>query len=195
MVVVNKFLVVVVGKWKTWKTIPTSAFPRFFDGKRMWMDVDKWGKQKRKDAFIPSVRLSLRISHFSEEPELVILSHIFTKKSSAGYLELLRPAYFSSFFGFSTLSTHRPVPARWKRPARAHQECMRKRKKLCRDYPRFCAGYQHGKLSQKNGSSRKVRDRDGEKPNKSEEEMIVSIPISKSFGDFNLVVKALKLSG
>ena len=45
------------------------------------------------------------------------------------------------------------------------------------------------------GSSRKVRDRDGEKPNKSEEEMIVSIPISKSFGDFNLVVKALKLSG
>ena len=45
------------------------------------------------------------------------------------------------------------------------------------------------------GSSRKVRDRDGKKPNKSEEEMIVSIPISKSFGDFNLVVKALKLSG
>ena len=120
----------------------------------MWMDVDKWGKQKRKDAFIPSVRLSLRISHFSEEPELVILSHIFTKKSSAGYLELLRPTYFSSFFGFSTLSTHRPVPVRWKRPARAHQECMRKRKKLCRDYPRFCAGYQHGKLSQKNSPGR-----------------------------------------
>ena len=121
----------------------------------MWMDVDKWGKQKRKDAFIPSVRLSLRISHFSEEPELVILSHIFTKKSSAGYLELLRPTYFSSFFGFSTLSTHRPVPARWKRPARAHQECMRKRKKLCRDYPRFCAGYQHEKLSQKNSPRKK----------------------------------------
>ena len=50
-------------------------------------------------------------------------------------------------------------------------------------------------LRAKFGSSRKVRDRDGEKPNKSEEEMIVSIPISKSFGDFNLVVKALKLSG
>ena len=45
------------------------------------------------------------------------------------------------------------------------------------------------------GSSRKVRERNRKKPNKSEEEMIVSIPISKSFGDFNLVVKALKLSG
>ena len=45
------------------------------------------------------------------------------------------------------------------------------------------------------GSSRKVRERNRKKPDKSEEEAIIPIPISETFGDFNLVVKALKLSG
>ena len=44
------------------------------------------------------------------------------------------------------------------------------------------------------GSSRKVRERDGEKPDKSEEEVIIPIPISETFGNFDFVVKALKFA-
>ena len=47
---------------------------------------------------------------------------------------------------------------------------------------------------EKKGSSRKVRERDGEKPDKSEEEVIIPIPISETFGNFDFVVNALKFA-
>ena len=44
------------------------------------------------------------------------------------------------------------------------------------------------------GSSRKVRERNRKKPDKSEEEVIIPIPISEALGNFGLVVKALKFA-
>ena len=44
------------------------------------------------------------------------------------------------------------------------------------------------------GSSRKVREWDRKKPNESEEEMMIPIPISETFGNFDLVVKTFKFT-
>ena len=44
------------------------------------------------------------------------------------------------------------------------------------------------------GSSRKVRERNRKKPDKSEEEVIIPIAISEAFGNFDFVVKALKFA-
>ena len=44
------------------------------------------------------------------------------------------------------------------------------------------------------GSSRKVRERDRKESDERKEEMVVTIPISQTLGDLDLVVKAFELS-
>ncbi len=45
------------------------------------------------------------------------------------------------------------------------------------------------------GSSRKVRERNGQEPNGHEEEKMVAIIVSKALDDFDLVIKSLQFAG